>query len=880
MKKLSALILAILMLVSMMAGCVKNADPTTKPGVNTTNPKPTTPGGDPTDPTGTTGPSYVIEEFPEGDYIWKTAVSVMAANWNPHTYQTTDDSVPLDYTTSSLYSFIFNDELHPVEGKDAYAGYYIMPDMALEEPIDVTAEIKAAYPQFNIPADIDAGYAYKIILNPDVCWDDGTPINAQTYVDSFIRLLDPKLLNYRAADWYGQTLSIAGAENYFNQGKTIWNASDSVHAHYSTDLDSQLVFYLGPTDEMYSGQASFRDAFGFPASYTTAMTIAYLVNNYFAETPFTAEIAEQMQGKTLAEIKADEAMKAAWDTLIGWWQTDPDEELDFFIVEKSYAPNFSFDNVGVMATGEYELTLVLDKSLAGFDLLYSMTSVSTVLVKADLYDANLKCETGASGEEIWSSTYNTSVETTVSFGPYKMSYFQTDKAMHFVRNENWWGYTDGKHIYMDPVDGLVYQMYQTTEIDIQVVAEAETRKNMFFAGQLMGYGLQADDFATLRNSEWCYASPGSTIFFLILNGHMESIQKRENAEGFDKATQDLEMLTNTAFHMAVGMSYDKDDFASTISPARSGALGIIGDAYIYDPDTGARYRDTDQAKQVLCDFYGVDINNYGGDLDKAVNAITGYNPEQAKVLFRQAFAEGIEAGYINDANNDGICDQMIRIEYVMSADPSEFMTKTIKYLNDNIALATKDTPFEGKIEFFMGPNVGNEWSNMIREGMSDTVLGGWSGSLLDPFGLTDLYTNPSKQYDAKWYDATKVQLTINVPVNGVNKDVTLSLKQWSDALNGTAVEVDGVTYNFGSGQADVEVRLDILAACEGKILQSYNYLPMLLDGSMALLSQQVYYVVEEYNPILGRGGIAYTKYNHNEAEWAAEIEKNGGTLKY
>ena len=181
---------------------------------------------------------------------------------------------------------------------------------------------------------------------------------------------------------------------------------------------------------------------------------------------------------------------------------------------------------------------------------------------------------------------------------------------------------------------------------------------------------------------------------------------------------------------------------------------------------------------------------------------------------------------------------------------------------------------------FASAPYGNDWSNKIREGQSDTVLGGWSGSVLDPFGLTDLYTNPSKQYDAKWYDATKVQLTINVPVNGVNKDVTLSLKQWSDALNGTAVEVDGVTYNFGSGQADVEVRLDILAACEGKILQSYNYLPMLLDGSMALLSQQVYYVVEEYNPILGRGGIAYTKYNHNEAEWAAEIEKNGGTLKY
>ena len=96
----------------------------------------------------------------------------------------------------------------------------------------------------------------------------------------------------------------------------------------------------------------------------------------------------------------------------------------------------------------------------------------------------------------------------------------------------------------------------------------------------------------------------------------------------------------------------------------------------------------------------------------------------------------------------------------------------------------------------------------------------------------------------------------------------------------TTVKVDGVEYNFGSGQVDIEVRLDILAAIEGKVLESYNYLPMLQDGSMALLSQQVYYVRDEYNPIMGRGGIAYMKYNYNDAEWAKYVADNNGELKY
>ena len=208
-KKLLALALAVVMVLGVLAGCGKEPAPTTPPA--------TTPATQGTTAAPTEAP-LVIEEFPEGDYIWKTSVVTMASNWNPHTYQTTDDSVPLDYTTSSLYTFIFNDELNPVEGKEPYAGYVIIPEMAAEMPIDVTAEIKASNPEFGIPETAEAGYAYKIVLNPNVTWDDGTPINAQSYVDSFERLLDPAKINYRAADWYGQTLSIAGAEYYANQG--------------------------------------------------------------------------------------------------------------------------------------------------------------------------------------------------------------------------------------------------------------------------------------------------------------------------------------------------------------------------------------------------------------------------------------------------------------------------------------------------------------------------------------------------------------------------------------------------------------------------------------------------------------------------------------
>ena len=858
MKKLLALLLAVVMVVSVFAAC-KKADPTATTGPNAT------------DPTGTPEQEIVFEKF-EGDFIYKDSVSVLASSWNPHTYQSADQAYPLDYTTSGLFTFVYNDYFHPIEGKDDFAGYVIMPDMAASMPVDVTEKVKAEHPEFGIPEDATTGFAYTIDLNDYLCFDDGTVINAQTYVESMKRMLDPKLLNYRAEDVYTGSLVIAGAKMYANQGHTVTTDNGVTGDYTIADL-------VKGDDGVYTTPEGFKIsiAVNYPLDWTSGNTLKQYVDAYGDQAFGLSrwdELVALMDEDGLVPVTDDTLamLSATTTTNPGWNETDADLP-NYLVYDYVYPDGIDFSTVGIYASGENQITVVLENALSGFYLYYNLGVLDLSLVHIEKYDSLLKEDNG-----VWTSTYNTNVETAVSYGPYKVSDYQLDKSMHFVKNEKWWGYTDGKHVYQDPEDGLYYPMYQTTEIDTQVVAESSTNKMMFLKGELMGYGLQAEDFATYRQSEYCYATPSETIFFLILNGHMESINSREAAADFDTATTDLQCLTLKSFHQALGLTYDKDLFAATISPARSGGYGIIGSSYIYDPETGAKYRDTDQAKQVLCDFYGVDVAAFAS-LDEAVASITGYDPELAKTFYQQAFDEAIAAGYITDADGDGISDQTVSIEYALSSD-SDFMTKTVDYLNEKVAEVTVGTPFEGKINFYKSAPYGSDWSNKIREGLSDTVLGGWSGSALDPFGLTDLYTNPSYQYDGAWYDATQVTLTINVPVDGVDTDVTMSLKQWSDCLNGATVTVDGVEYNYGDGIADVETRLDILAACEGKILESYNYLPMLQDGSMSLLSQQVYYVIEEYNPIIGRGGITYAKYNYTDAEWAAYVAEQGGELQY
>ena len=108
----------------------------------------------------------------------------------------------------------------------------------------------------------------------------------------------------------------------------------------------------------------------------------------------------------------------------------------------------------------------------------------------------------------------------------------------------------------------------------------------------------------------------------------------------------------------------------------------------------------------------------------------------------------------------------------------------------------------------------------------------------------------------------------------------MDLNAWGMCLNGIDIEAGGKTYNFGAGIGAPEDRLIILAGIEKTVLLTYNYLPMMEEGSMALLSQKAFYIVEDCNPLLGRGGLAYLRYHYTDADWTAYVASCNGDLDY
>ena len=873
MKKTIAILLALVMVLGLFVACAQPATeaPKTEEPKAAEAPKAEEPKKEEA-PKATEEPA--VEREPgdgpdnpvvfEGKHTYNEYTATLGANWNPHTYQTTDEAYTLDYTTDSLYQFMFN---------DTFDGYVIVPSMAVSEPVDVTEKVKAEHPEFGIPENATSGYAYTIALNPAACWDDGTPIKAQDYVESIKRLIDPKALNYRSADMITGDLVPANADAYFNQGK------DAYEAMVSADFGAEE--YVDPA-EFVAGEDGTLSYNGMPI----VLDLTNGSNWGDSLTQYAANLANVADAWKLLQDSADEnnrvvltaeTLKALQDCIAclhghpdveayaadaGAYAYQEFEEMAFY--KKTYEDNYSFDKVGLYASGEYELTLAMKKSLSGFYLLYDINSLTTFLVKTDLYDKLL-----TQVNDTYSSTYGTSVDTSVSFGPYKITEYQQDKYVQLEKNDKWWGWNSETYVYQDPEDGLYYQMFMTDVINCQVVTETATQREMFLSGKLATYGLGSEDFDKYRSSDYAYVTPQATIFFFIFNGYLDVIQEREAADDFDKTKNDLETLTLTSFRQAVAVSYDKELLCATISPARSGGYGIIGKGYIYDPDTGAEYRNTDIARQVLCDFYSVDTSKYD-NLEAAAASITGYDPVAAKELYKKAFDEALEKGYITDEDKDGICDQAIEITYSASTI-SDFITKTMDYLNEKMAEATKDTPFEGKITF-KAIAFGNDWSNKIRSGQADTVLGGWNGSLLNPYSIITAYTNPANSYDGKWFDTKSEKLTLTIE----GEEITMTLYDWGECLNGT--EIDG--HNFGSDAATQGVRLQVLAGLEARILQTYDYIPMMQNAGMHLLSKKLFYVTEEYNAVMGRGGITYIKYNYDDAEWDAYVKEQGGVLQY
>ncbi len=862
MKKLTALLLALVMVLALAACGGTGDDTTTGTGDDTSNPSTGDSTEDTANPLG-----YTITEFdPNATYTQNVALLTLPGNWNMHDYEDADASTIWGYLVDNLYNMTYNDELHPKEGAEPWKSYVFLPGMAADYPTDVTEEVKAAHPDW-IPADATNGYAWEIPLRHDLQFDNGTPITAQTYVQSMKFLLDPRLQNYRATDIYSGAYGIVGAEAYVKQGQMNYkdNGVEGVQlADMTVGEDGQYT---------YDGNLVYIAA-DYPLDWTSDNTLADLVGaygaDYFGMDHWDELLALADDNGLVPCTDANlELLASVTTTVAAWGETDADL-FNYLIIAEQMPDNVDYDaTVGFYAKDDYTLVQVFNGAFEGFYLYTYAIKDSIVLVEPTIYESCMKQDEAG----VWSCSYMTSVETSPSYGAYSMTSYQTDKEVSFAKNDKWFGWTeDVYHVYKDPNDGNVYRDNMTTNITMQYVPEIATRRQMFLSGQLTSFALEETDYEQYGHSDYAWAYPSETAAGLWVTGNMDGLNAREAAADFDQTKQDTQTVGLVSFHKALAVSFDRQAFCDECHPAYTPGYGILGDQYLYDVENGLFYRDTDEAKKALCDFYSVDTSKFA-DLDEAVASITGFDPDAAKELYKAAYEESLSLGYITDADGDGICDQTINLIYA-SPSPADYITRRINYLNKWVGQATEGTPFEGKITFSESAPLGNSgWDDAYRTGAADCMIAGVGGSIYDPFDAMALYCDPARNLTANWYDPTTDMMTVSI--NG--EDITMSVYDWYQSMMGTMVTVDGKNYSFGSADVDTNTRMVILAALEGRMMSRYDILPLCNFGSKSLLSQKLFNVLDEYSPLLTSYGPR--RYNYSDAEWeeyvSAQLAEHG-----
>lgn len=793
---------------------------------------------------------------PDAEYTYNIASSASPTNWNPHVYETaTDADYMLGYLSDGFYVFDYNEDR---------TGYALVPGMTTDKPTDVTAQYVGKYGI----KEGDTAKAWSIPLRSDLCWEDGTPIKAQDFVRSAELLLNPVAGNYRADSFYSGSKEIVNAKNYIYQGQTVYVTSVIDNGYITladivkdadgvyTYEDKPIVFNINDGAQWSSNSLQkYYDAKGAELFskdgvdlWATVIVPAADEEGFVKVTDETwaalVEIIAHLQG--FDNFAAYEAANKANDDY-------GNKEWEEFCYFGETYPELSFDEVGIFATSDTEFVMVFVKPLAGFDLLYALTD--SWLVNEDLYT---KCESVKDG--VYTNTYGTSVETTISYGPYKLVAYQADKEHTLERNDLFYGVKEG--------------YYQTTRIVFSNVQESATRLELFLSGKTDSYGLTADDMDTYAASDYTYYTKRPSTYFIALNPDLDALTKAQENMG---AGYNKTILTVKEFRQALAYALDRTAFALAVSPTNNAAFGVYSELIIADPENAISYRSNEKAKWVLANFWGLGDDIGAGKMyetvDDAIDSITGYNLEMAKQYFDKAYDIAVANGLMKEGDTVSIT--------IGLPSTSNTYVKGYEYLSSAYKDAVVGTKLEGKLVFDKDDTIGNSFANALKSNQVNMLFFvGWSGSALDPYGLMEAYTSSQYQYDPSW-DTTKEMITINL--NGT--DYTASVWDWTQTISGTPITItaaDGTTKTYSAGSSDdvPEERMLILTELENAVLQTYDMIPLVDASSASLKGMQINFGTEEYYYGIGRGGEKYMTYNYTDAEWDAFVASQGGTLNY
>lgn len=818
-------------------------------------------------------PEVPTADLKQGTY--RTYTTVMPSNWNELTYSDNNDTQIMNNLVSSFYEYDYEfdeskggkfNEDGTINADAIVSGGFTVNYSAATALEDVTSTVDAKW-GYTDEQKATGGYAWKITLREDLKWDDGTPIDATDFVYTMQQQLDPLFQNMRASTYYNN-IQVKNARNYVYQGQADFFDNSGLGYTFDDLALVDGVYTLGGA-ECYIALKSPLDWLG--GNSLTAYVNAY-GSAYFGVEDFEALAALADEDGNVEPTQEAIDLLTGVITAVPAWGESAADVVNYMYAFYTY-PEVAFEDVGMYSPSQYEIVVCLDAPIQclkedgslSYEAAYSFASLP--LVKEDLYES---CkQEPVTGSTLWTTNYNTSVETSASWGPYKLTQFQSGKSYTLERNDNWFGYALEDNA----------NQYNVTKIECEQIAETNTAWMSFLSGALDSIGLDVTHKEDYRNSKYTYYAPGTGSFGMNLYANLDVLKTSGRNNG---------ILAIRDFRKAISLSLDRDDYNATCYTSHQTLLGLLGPSYYYDVENGGVYRDTVYAKEALLRVYGftenadgtwTDGTNTYTDYQEAYEAMNGYNPTQAKELVESAYAE-----LTANAEYYGYDDSKPIIILFGTSTDNENTRRQYDYFVNMFTEMVEGTSLEGKIQVNFDASFGDSWADDFKAGAYDLAPGtGFSGGAFDPAGFLQCYIDPSAglMYST-WWDTENEQLTFTMPegdYEGAGEELTMSIYNWYCCLNGMAeVYNQPNTYNWGAGFIPEDARLELTAKLEETALEQYYTIATTSEYSAEVTGAKFTYITDEYNIFMGFGGYRYMTVNYTDSEWTQYVTDHNGDL--
>ncbi|MBO7623543.1 MAG: hypothetical protein J6S64_05860, partial [Bacteroidales bacterium] len=539
-------------------------------------------------------------------------------------------------------------------------------------------------------SEVKEGYVFQITLRDGMKWQNGEEITADDYIESFKRLLDPDMQNYRANGYYTGETAVAGANGYFHSGRTAYNEDTGVQfadltkgddGVYATSDGNKVYIAVNTPLESYLSGATLVDY----ADYLDADGLAELQT--FADENGRAPLTDESRAALVKTISTED------------WSEDETCDFNYFLVEVAY-PTVTWDTVGLYKLDENNLIYVNEVYC---DLDYFMAGLtSNWLVYLPYYDDN-KDTTGS----LVTTSYGTTIENTMSYGPYIIASLQEEKQLVYTKNPYYYAFTEDEKTHRLvgttnwEVDGEAREAFQADRIVVDVMTD-DAAKQAFLKGQLDNWDLPADEVVNYSMSDQLYKEDETYTMRFFLNTNLDALKGMDANTG----NQNSVVMSNWNFRKGFTLAIDRADWVKATAGYKP-MYGLLNNLYFYNiyKDPTSMYRASDEAMQAICDLYEVE---YGAGkayatLKDAYNSITGYNLTLAKEYFTKAFEELVADGLYKEG--DPI---KIRLGYKKGALDSTD-TKQVQLIQDYLNAAVEGTGF-GKVELEAVGNIENRYT--------------------------------------------------------------------------------------------------------------------------------------------------------------------------